>query len=484
MRQKMTKTKNQYYYSEQTPLCHSELVSESITTSAWRVGANLNGSCQRANGFRTKSGMTTEGGRSMVEMLGVLAIIGVLSVGGIAGYTMAMNKYRASEILNGASMRAMVVATQIQMKPSLTNPNLGEFTGDTPAGVSITALSRQATDKQFKLKLETVDPAVCDQMKNTVGDNGLIRDWGTNCAELTFNNDLTATDPAPADPCAGLDCGSGTCVNGECIYCTTDEDCYKNSTRICPPTGNECSVGGAISLCDLTWCTNSCDIDVTSTCVSGKCNCVYTCFTSDTPIMLANGTCKRADQITYEDELLVWNFDEGKFDKAKPLWIKVPEVTTKYNYLRFSDGSVLKTISQHRIFNREAGKFTYPMTEDTPLGTHTLNAKGEWVTLVEKKVVEEEVVFYNIITYYHMNCFAGNVLTSCRFSNLYPIKDMKYVKDNRPLVPYSEYAVLEKKWYDGLRLAEQPLDVNRGNDVHHGASVIEHIQRVYIDKAQ
>ena len=49
-----------------------------------------------------------ETGRSMVEMLGVLAIIGVLSVGGIAGYTMAMNKYRANEILNTASMLSML----------------------------------------------------------------------------------------------------------------------------------------------------------------------------------------------------------------------------------------------------------------------------------------------------------------------------------------------------------------------------------------
>lgn len=33
-------------------------------------------------------------GRSMIEMLGVLAIIGVLSVGGIAGYSKAMEKYK------------------------------------------------------------------------------------------------------------------------------------------------------------------------------------------------------------------------------------------------------------------------------------------------------------------------------------------------------------------------------------------------------
>ena len=38
-----------------------------------------------------------ENGRSMVEMLGVLAIIGVLSVGAISGYSTAMNKYKLNK---------------------------------------------------------------------------------------------------------------------------------------------------------------------------------------------------------------------------------------------------------------------------------------------------------------------------------------------------------------------------------------------------
>ena len=38
-----------------------------------------------------------ETGRSMVEMLGVLAIIGVLSVGGIAGYSQAMSKFKVTK---------------------------------------------------------------------------------------------------------------------------------------------------------------------------------------------------------------------------------------------------------------------------------------------------------------------------------------------------------------------------------------------------
>ncbi len=41
-----------------------------------------------------------QSGRSMIEMLGVLAIIGVLSVGGIAGYSKAMQKYRTNRAVD------------------------------------------------------------------------------------------------------------------------------------------------------------------------------------------------------------------------------------------------------------------------------------------------------------------------------------------------------------------------------------------------
>ena len=40
-----------------------------------------------------------ENGRSMIEMLGVLAIVGVLSVGGIAGYSKAMEKFKINKTI-------------------------------------------------------------------------------------------------------------------------------------------------------------------------------------------------------------------------------------------------------------------------------------------------------------------------------------------------------------------------------------------------
>ena len=45
-------------------------------------------------------GTFSQSGRSMIEMLGVLAIIGVLSVGGIAGYSKAMEKFKLNKTIS------------------------------------------------------------------------------------------------------------------------------------------------------------------------------------------------------------------------------------------------------------------------------------------------------------------------------------------------------------------------------------------------
>ena len=53
-------------------------------------------------------------GRSMVEMLGVLAIIGVLSIGGITGYSIAMRKYQANQVIDAANKYAFIVYNACQ----------------------------------------------------------------------------------------------------------------------------------------------------------------------------------------------------------------------------------------------------------------------------------------------------------------------------------------------------------------------------------
>ena len=75
-----------------------------------------------------------------------------------------------------------------------------------------------------------------------------------------------------------------------------------------------------------------------------------------------------------------------------------------------------------------------------------------------------------------MNLFANNILTSCRYNNIYNINNMKYIKDNRELIPYESYIMNHKtnelipyKYYDGLRLYEQSININ---------DTIEYIKRL------
>ncbi|MBQ8672412.1 MAG: hypothetical protein IJ525_07830 [Alphaproteobacteria bacterium] len=63
------------------------------------------------NDYLSPCGRESQSGRSMIEMLGVLAIIGVLSVGGIAGYSKAMMKYRINKTIEQITLIAGNIRT-------------------------------------------------------------------------------------------------------------------------------------------------------------------------------------------------------------------------------------------------------------------------------------------------------------------------------------------------------------------------------------
>jgi hypothetical protein len=183
------------------------------------------------------------------------------------------------------------------------------------------------------------------------------------------------------------------------------------------------------------------------------------CLLAGTQIALSDGTHKAIEHITYTDKLLSWDFDRGCYAETTALWIKRSETGSQYNLLTFSDGTTLRTFDQHRIFNKQAGAFTYPMTDATPIGTVTVNEHGQEIILTNKQVIQDTIEYYNVITDYHMNLFSDSVLTSCRFNNIYPITDMKFAKDGRTLRTRAEFKNVEDRFFHGLRLAEQTADI-------------------------
>ena len=88
-----------------------------------------------------------ENGRSMIEMLGVLAIIGVLSVGGIYGYTVAMRKYKANEIAQTMSMLATIAHSANAGQGATTNLQQSGLEQN-PAGVALHPTDTVATCSQ------------------------------------------------------------------------------------------------------------------------------------------------------------------------------------------------------------------------------------------------------------------------------------------------------------------------------------------------
>lgn len=117
--------------------------------------------------------MNNESGRSMVEMLGVLAIIGVLSIGGIAGYTMAMNRYRANEIIDAAAKVAVIAMT----KTDGTNADLSDIGYDNETLAGLEGITANSTGTAT-ITYDEGSSDITDTVKKIVGtgktENGKV----------------------------------------------------------------------------------------------------------------------------------------------------------------------------------------------------------------------------------------------------------------------------------------------------------------------
>lgn len=121
------------------------------------------------NTFRTSQ----QSGRSMVEMLGVLAIVGVLSIGGVAGYSKAMAKYKINKTMDQVSLLITAVRTAYGASVSYKGLDTGYAIQSEMVGMDMTLGSKstiqnayqgsviiQALDKNGK-KCGTADTDYC-----------------------------------------------------------------------------------------------------------------------------------------------------------------------------------------------------------------------------------------------------------------------------------------------------------------------------------
>ncbi len=175
-----------------------------------------------------------ESGRSMVEMLGTLAIMGVLTVGGISGYTTAMNNHKANEALNDAKRLAMMISSERMLgKTGVLDAKeyeqgLYTFTpGDDQGKIVLTVrnIPSGVANKLNKMKddLQIADIIIADNnvtfefmndlsgKPSVVGTDQNQGGQGQSGQQETENNN-PCTGKAEGDSCGGIKtCQSGVC---------------------------------------------------------------------------------------------------------------------------------------------------------------------------------------------------------------------------------------------------------------------------------
>jgi len=133
------------------------------------------------------------------------------------------------------------------------------------------------------------------------------------------------------------------------------------------------------------------------------------CVTPDTLVTLADGSQKRIDQLTYEDQLLVWNFYTGEYDVTTASILK-NHGNNDYTVtaLEFDDGTTVKTIGGHGFFDVDTNRYVIldESNAEDYIGHSFVKQDGEEYTtvkLVEYTVSAEETECWSILTAKHYN---------------------------------------------------------------------------------
>lgn len=139
------------------------------------------------------------------------------------------------------------------------------------------------------------------------------------------------------------------------------------------------------------------------------------CLTGDTLITLADGSQKRIDQLTLYDKVLSYNPATMKLEADEITYTDSAENKkhTEYDIWTFSDGTLVKTVHRHRLYNVERQAMVY--MDEWKMGEHAVNSNGEYIELVDHENIKEEVCHYTLFTK-SQNYFVNGLLSGNRYT--------------------------------------------------------------------
>ena len=150
------------------------------------------------------------------------------------------------------------------------------------------------------------------------------------------------------------------------------------------------------------------------------------CVTPDTLVTLADGSKKEIQHVTYEDQLLVWDFYKGEYAAVPSAIIfnhGVGENTVIA--MTFDDGTVVKVTNMHLFVDADTNNFVMVDADNASshIGHSFVKRDGnayKTVKLVDVDISQETIGAYGIISAGHYN-----ILVEDMFSADYEPQDVK-----------------------------------------------------------
>ena len=211
-----------------------------------------------------------ESGRSMTEMLGVLAVIGVLSIGGIAGYNYAMNKHRANQVLQDIRLiyqeikypntvqKIVQNGTFPDMELDMLSPYKYGFDFPNPEDFNYDSKTEK-TPNLISVNIEGVSKGACDVLlKNKPTYVLMLKANGESTWNCTQDeNELSYIFEITSD---NLEYGTCSVCTGEHCFdddlnCPEGENCQNNVCSKCDP-GYTDHTSGNCTKCSTNWREN------------------------------------------------------------------------------------------------------------------------------------------------------------------------------------------------------------------------------------
>ena len=234
-----------------------------------------------------------EQGRSMIEMLGVLAVIGVLTIVAVGGYRYAFNKYQANQVYKEIKLIQINLVSQTDGVPY----EWEEFEEDLPSPYTY-FIRRDKAHNDFVL-VEAVEQKICVHLNRLAQDTGELTlytmdNTPMDCSAETQEVVVSFNGAEQLIPCSD----NNECPNQEGIYCDEDEEICQacgfderlnddedGCIDLCADRGDEKITSCKIEAEEIGWCCRYdefCSETKAGECIPSDGSCIYTFFEADT----------------------------------------------------------------------------------------------------------------------------------------------------------------------------------------------------------